>query len=47
MDVAYGPEEQWSTFKPTNKGAPPVTTKLTLKFEETQYITKKEITEGY
>ena len=49
MDVAYGPEEQWSAFKPdkNGKGGAPVTTKLTLKFEETQYITKKEITEGY
>jgi hypothetical protein len=47
MDVAYGPEEQWSTFRNDAKGAPPVHTKVTLEFEETQFITKKEITEGY
>ena len=47
MDVAYGPEEQWSTFRNDAKGAPPVHTKVTLEFQETQFITKKEITEGY
>lgn len=47
MDVSYGPEEQFSTFKPDEKGAAPVTTKLTLTFEETTFITKDEIYEGF
>jgi hypothetical protein len=34
-------------LKNDEKGAPPVNTKLTLEFQETQFITKKEITEGY
>ena len=47
MGVEYGPGEQYSTFRPGKKGAPPVNTKLTLEFEETQFITKNEIAEGY
>jgi hypothetical protein len=47
MSVEYGPSEQFSTFRPSNKGAAPVNTKLTLEFEETQFITKTEIAEGY
>ena len=47
MNVEYGPGEQFSTFRPGAKGAPPVTTKMTLDFEETQFITKNEIAEGY
>ena len=47
MNVEYGPAEQWSTFRNDAKGAPPVHTKVTLEFQETQFITKKEITEGY
>ena len=47
MNVEYGPTEQFSTFRNNQKGAPPVHTKVTLEFQETQFITKKEITEGY
>ena len=47
MNVEYGPTEQFSTFRNNEKGAPPVHTKVTLDFQETQFITKKEITEGY
>ena len=47
MNVEYGPADQWSTFRNDAKGAPPVHTKVTLEFQETQFITKKEITEGY
>ena len=47
MNVEYGPADQWSTFRNNEKGAPPVHTKVTLEFQETQFITKKEITEGY
>jgi len=47
MSVEYGPSEQFSTFRPSKKGAAPVNTKLTLEFEETQFITKTEIAEGY
>ena len=43
MDVVYGPEEQFSAFK----GGAPVSTKITLQFTETQFITKDEIYEGY
>ena len=47
MDVNYGPEEQFSTFKPDEKGAAPVSTKIALTFEETTFITKDEIYEGF
>ena len=47
MNVEYGPGEQFSTFRPGAKGAAPVTTKMTLEFAETQFITKNEIAEGY
>jgi len=47
MDVTYGPEEQFSTFKPDEKGAAPVTTKISLSFEETTFITKDQIYEGF
>ncbi|MEC7902547.1 MAG: hypothetical protein VYE41_06275, partial [Candidatus Neomarinimicrobiota bacterium] len=32
VDVGYGPENQYSTFKPDSKGAAPVTYSLSLKF---------------
>ena len=50
MNVEYGPADQWSAFKPDKNGkggGAPVHTKVTLDFQETQFITKKEITEGY
>jgi hypothetical protein len=47
MNVEYAPGEQFSTFRNNQKGAPPVHTKVSLEFQETQFITKKEITEGY
>jgi len=47
MDVTYGPEEQFSTFRPDEKGAAPVTTKITLSFQETTFITKDQIYEGF
>jgi len=47
MDVSYGPDEQFSTFRPDEKGAAPVTTKISLSFEETTFITKDQIYEGF
>jgi len=49
MDVTYGPDEQFSAFQTpkSGKGGAPVTTKMTLSFQETQFITKSEIYEGY
>jgi hypothetical protein len=49
MSVKYGPDEQFSAFRPSGngKGSPPVSTSMTLTFQETQFITKKDILEGY
>lgn len=47
VDVQYGPEGQFSTFEPDQFGASPVHYKLTLEFQETQFLTKKQIYEGY
>jgi len=49
VDVSYGPQEQYSTFEGLNdpKGAPPVTTKMSLSFVETQFLTKQDIYNGY
>ena len=47
MSVKYGPDEQFSAFRPNVKGAPPVSTSMTLKFQETQFITKQDILAGY
>ena len=48
LDVTYGPDEQYSTFRPDENGdAAPVTTKITMTFEETTFITKDEIYEGF
>jgi len=47
MQVTYGPEEQFSAFRPDERGAMPVTHKLSLSFQETTYITKEQIYEGF
>jgi hypothetical protein len=47
MSVKYGPDEQFSAFRPNIKGAPPVSTSMTLSFQETQFITKQDILAGY
>ncbi|MGA1047020.1 MAG: hypothetical protein ACO3UU_03355 [Minisyncoccia bacterium] len=56
MDVTYGPEGKFSSFNEyimntgigeTVKGAPPVQTNMTLKFNETTFITKSDIERGY
>jgi hypothetical protein len=47
MSVSYGPEEQFSAFRPDERGAMPVTHKLSLSFQETTYITKEQIYEGF
>jgi len=47
MSVKYGPDEQFSAFRPNVKGAPPVSTSMTLSFQETQFITKQDILAGY
>ena len=47
VSVEYGPEGQFSTFEPDQFGASPVHYKLSLEFQETQFLTKKQIYEGY
>jgi hypothetical protein len=47
VDVQYGPENQFSTFEPDQFGASPTHYKLSLEFQETQFLTKKQIYEGY
>lgn len=47
VDVSYGPDSQFSTFEPDQFGASPVSYKLSLEFQETQFLTKKQIYEGY
>src|SRR5210317_242180 len=56
MDVTYGPEGKFSSFNEyimntgigeTIKGAPPVQTNMSLKFNETTFITKSDIERGY
>ena len=49
MSVKYGPDEQFSAFRPSKngKGTPPVSTSMTLSFQETQFITKQDILAGY
>jgi len=56
MDVTYGPEGKFSSFNEyimntgmgeTVKGAPPVQTNVSLKFNESTFITKSDIERGY
>ena len=47
VDVGYGPENQYSTFKPDSKGAAPVTYSLSLKFTELEIMTKDKIYQGF
>jgi len=47
VDVGYGPENQYSTFKPDSGGAAPVTYSLSLKFTELELMTKDKIYRGY
>ena len=53
VDIAYG-GDRYKAYEPTSiypsgrgGGAPPQTTKLSLKFREMEIITKNRIIEGY
>ena len=46
-DVSYGPDEQASFFKGDERGAPPVSYKMSLSFRETEFMTKDKIYRGY
>ena len=46
MNVSYG-GDRYKTFHPTDDGAPPVETQLTLNFTELELITKERVFEGY
>ena len=46
-DVDYGPDGQFSTFEGDEKGASPVTYKMSLTFVELELMTKDKITQGY
>ena len=46
-NVSYGNDEQFSTFRPDEKGANPVKHSMTLSFKETEIMTKNKIVAGY
>lgn len=46
-DVSYGPDEQASFFKGDERGAPPVSYKMSLSFRETEFMTKDKIYRGF
>jgi hypothetical protein len=47
MDIQHGDETVFSTFVADDKGAAPVYTKMTLKFAETEIMTKATINRGF
>ena len=47
MSVDYSPEGVFTTFRPDNKGAHPVLTKMELVFGETEIMTKETIAIGH
>ena len=47
VDVKYGNEGVWSALPADNKGAHPVHTNMALTFQELEFMTKKEIAEGF
>ena len=47
MDIQHGDEGVFSTFAADAMGAAPIYTKMTLKFAETEIMTKKTIGEGF
>ena len=47
MSVDYSPEGVFTTFRPDDKGAHPVLTKMDLTFTETEIMTKETIAKGH
>ena len=43
----YSPEGVFTTFRPDDKGAHPVLTKMDLTFGETEIMTKETIATGH
>ena len=46
MSVSYG-GDRYKTFDPTEDGAPPVETSITLAFKEMELITRDRVHEGF
>ena len=46
MSVSYG-GDRYKTFDPTEDGAPPVETSVTLAFKEMELITRERVHEGF
>jgi hypothetical protein len=47
MDLQHGDEGVFSTFAGDSFGAAPIYTKMSLKFAETEIMTKKTMSEGF
>ena len=48
MDVKYGGEGKYQTFTAVDgEGAPPMSTEMTLNFQEMEIITKERVAEGF
>ena len=43
LKVDYGGDEKYVTYRPDDTGAPPVTTKITLSFQELELVDKRRI----
>ena len=47
LDIQHGDDANFSTFAGDDKGAAPIYTKMTLKFSETEIMTKTTIVKGF
>jgi hypothetical protein len=47
MDIEHGDQTIFSTFAAAQNGAAPVYTKMTLKFGETEIMTKTTVNRGF
>ena len=43
----YAPDQNFHTFYPDSKGAPPISTKMSLTFNELEIMTKETVAAGY
>jgi hypothetical protein len=47
LDIQHGDDANFSTFAGDDKGAAPIYTKMSLKFSETEIMTKTTISKGF
>ena len=47
MNVSYSGEGKYQTFTADDEGAPPLSTEITLNFQEMEIITKERVAEGF